>query len=624
MRGRRLGVAAFAVLLALALPTAAGAAIPVNTTVDENNGGCPTSCSLRDAVTAANGTSEIVTVPAGTYSLPLGALTLNGVTIQGAGAGLTIISGVTTNVLTAASGTNAVSGVTITGGVADPTGAGILIGGQQLPATLVLDASTVAGNEIDATQARGAGIAVYSPGTLRMTNSTVSGNRAEAGDGDATGGGVYVGPAARAELRNSTVSGNASVYDPGVSEGGGIGTEDSGVLVLENVTVSNNTAESGAGIAQVGSGIATATIRNSIVAGNNGAECRAPLVHTGERNLTDDATCSFSLVANPLLGPLQVNTGLGRTATHALPLGSPAINAGDAATCLTTDQRAAPRPAGACDIGAFEYTLPRLTVTTQVVNDDGLSSDAGDFTAHVRQGGADVAGSPQPGSATGTTYTLGAGAYTVAADARSGYAISLGGACGPDGSVAVAENEAKTCTIVADDRPPRRGETVNVKPVRGTVRIKLRGRKRFRVLREGQPIPVGSTINTLKGRVEITAAGDQAAVFYAGIFRLQQTKRRRPLTTLKLVERLRCPSAGTASIAAKRKKKRRLWGDGKGRFRTQGEYSSATVRGTKWLVEDRCTSTLTRVVRGRVAVRDFAKKRTVIVRAKKRYVARQP
>jgi ferric-dicitrate binding protein FerR (iron transport regulator) len=46
------------------------------------------------------------------------------------------------------------------------------------------------------------------------------------------------------------------------------------------------------------------------------------------------------------------------------------------------------------------------------------------------------------------------------------------------------------------------------------------------------------------------------------------------------------------------------------------------VVGTRWLIEDRCTSTLTRVTRGRVSVRDFAKKKTVIVRAGKKYVAR--
>ncbi|HWM09684.1 MAG TPA: choice-of-anchor Q domain-containing protein, partial [Solirubrobacteraceae bacterium] len=327
-------------------------------------------------------------------------------------------------------------------------------------------------------------------------------------------------------------------------------------------------------------------------------------------------------VANPLLGPLQINTGTGRTATHALQPGSPAINAGDAATCQPTDQRGAPRPAGACDIGAFEYVPPTLTVVTQVTNDDGLTGTAADFAARVRQAGVDVPGSPQPGSATGTTYTLAPGAFSVAADPRTGHTIAVGGACAPDGTVSLTDNEAKTCTIVADDVAARAGRNVNAKPIRGTVRVKLRGRKRFRILREGQQIPVGSTIDTLKGRVEITAAGDQSSVFYGGIFRLSQTSSRRPLTTLKLIERLRCPKAGKASIAAKRKKKRRLWGDGRGRFRTDGQYSSATVRGTKWLVEDRCGSTLTRVVRGRVAVRDKVRRKTVIVRAKKRYVAR--
>jgi hypothetical protein len=50
---------------------------------------------------------------------------------------------------------------------------------------------------------------------------------------------------------------------------------------------------------------------------------------------------------------------------------------------------------------------------------------------------------------------------------------------------------------------------------------------------------------------------------------------------------------------------RRLWGDGYGRFRTAGRYSAATVRGTRWLVEDRCDGTVTRVKRGQVAVEDF-------------------
>ena len=62
---------------------------------------------------------------------------------------------------------------------------------------------------------------------------------------------------------------------------------------------------------------------------------------------------------------------------------------------------------------------------------------------------------------------------------------------------------------------------------------------------------------------------------------------------------------GATASAKRRKRVRRLWGDGKGSFRTSGRYSAATVRGTRWLTEDRCDGTITRVVRGEVRVDDF-------------------
>jgi hypothetical protein len=173
---------------------------------------------------------------------------------------------------------------------------------------------------------------------------------------------------------------------------------------------------------------------------------------------------------------------------------------------------------------------------------------------------------------------------------------------------------------------PVAGKTVNVAPVSGTVKIKRPGSKRFVTLTGEAQIPVGSSIDTRKGRISITAAQGKGktatADFYDGLFRLTQTKGSKPVATLTLTERLSCPRKGSASTAAKKKKKRRLWGDGKGRFRTKGKHSAATVVGTKWLVADRCASTLTRVVRGRVKVRDFAKRKTVTVRAGKRYTAR--
>ena len=87
------------------------------------------------------------------------------------------------------------------------------------------------------------------------------------------------------------------------------------------------------------------------------------------------------------------------------------------------------------------------------------------------------------------------------------------------------------------------------------------------------------------------------------------------------MEALSCPKAGKA-IAAAKKKKRRLWGDGNGKFQTKGKHSAATVVGTRWLVEDGCKSTLTKVTRGKVRVRDFVKRKDVVVRAGKQYVAR--
>ena len=52
------------------------------------------------------------------------------------------------------------------------------------------------------------------------------------------------------------------------------------------------------------------------------------------------------------------------------------------------------------------------------------------------------------------------------------------------------------------------GEFINHgKQQSGTVRVKVRGSNRFVELEEGQQIPVGSVIDTTRGRVTIVAAG---------------------------------------------------------------------------------------------------------------------
>jgi hypothetical protein len=67
-----------------------------------------------------------------------------------------------------------------------------------------------------------------------------------------------------------------------------------------------------------------------------------------------------------------------------------------------------------------------------------------------------------------------------------------------------------------------------------------------------------------------------------------------------------------------------LNGNGKGRFRTRGRYSSATVRGTIWLTAERCDGTFTSVRVGALSVFDQAKKKTIILTARHSYLAKPP
>jgi hypothetical protein len=76
------------------------------------------------------------------------------------------------------------------------------------------------------------------------------------------------------------------------------------------------------------------------------------------------------------------------------------------------------------------------------------------------------------------------------------------------------------------------------------------------------------------------------------------------------------------AAASKASKGRRLWGSGKGRYRTRGSHSAATVRGTIWLTKDTCAGTLTVVKRGVVDVWDFGRHKRVTVRKGHRYLAR--
>lgn len=190
--------------------------------------------------------------------------------------------------------------------------------------------------------------------------------------------------------------------------------------------------------------------------------------------------------------------------------------------------------------------------------------------------------------------------------------------------------------------PPVLGETANVAPASGAVFVRPPRAARFTPLTRGRQIPIGSLVQATNGAVRLTTAsnargGQQTARFHAGLFRVVQRRSRLPVTEVQLRGGRfdRCPSgdrrparAATIARAAATKRSRRavrrLWSDGKGRFRSRGRRGAAGARGTSWLTEDRCDGTLIRVRTGTVEVRDFARRRTVIVTAGRSYLIARP
>ena len=178
------------------------------------------------------------------------------------------------------------------------------------------------------------------------------------------------------------------------------------------------------------------------------------------------------------------------------------------------------------------------------------------------------------------------------------------------------------------------GRIAGVKEVAGTVLVKAKGSNAFVPLDGQTEIPVGSQVNTLKGTVALTAGlgggKTNSANFYQGLFTIQQAKKNGAVMTLKMdggtFRGCKAGGAKTLSIETTKAKKRvrRLWGSGKGRFSSKGKYGAATVSGTKWLTEDRCDGTFVKVVKGVVKVRDFRKHKTVKVRAGHSYLAKAP
>ena len=201
----------------------------------------------------------------------------------------------------------------------------------------------------------GGGIANFGGAIMVVSQSTISDNTT------ASNGGGGVSNTGSLTLTNSTLSGNSIVC----CTGAGIDNPLlSGTLNLNNVTITKNS-----GASAISSGLGTSNIKNSIIAGNS-SDCFGTLISQGNNILGDNSNCAGLIDGSngdkvgtsgspidPKLTPLAWLGG--PTQVHGLLGGSPAINAGNNATCLTTDQRGVTRPltvGNACDIGAFEGT----------------------------------------------------------------------------------------------------------------------------------------------------------------------------------------------------------------------------------------------------------------------------
>jgi CSLREA domain-containing protein len=366
-------------------------------------------------------------------------------------------------------------------------------------------------------------------------------------------------------LWHTTVVGNSS------GSGGGIASEENGNTSIYSSTISGNRATAnGGGITSASS----LSLQSVTIAANTAA--------AGGGLYQESTSSASTLMVNTLLGP---NTGGSCGGSiNGVPRNFTSHNLDADGTCLF----ASPDEGTSGD--------PRLA---------GLANNGGPTdTIALRAGSPAInAGDSQlcpAGSANDQRYATAVGVCDIGA-------FEFGGKP-PEPTVP----------------PPVAGKTVNVSTKSGKVLVKIPGTDEFFDLEDVQQIPVGSTIDTRKGKVTFKAAGKSKAWLYEGLFKFSQKKGKKPLTTLTLTEKLTgCTGSGKASAAAAKKKKRRLWGDGKGKFTTKGKHSAATVVGTKWYVEDRCNGTLTVVKRGVVKVRDFKKRKTVIVKAGHKYFAKR-
>jgi hypothetical protein len=345
-------VAAIGTLVSLFVITAQAHAA---TLVVTNSSGAGT---LSQAITDANPGDTITFAPnvSGTINLFGTTFFTKPLTIQGPGAQVLTVSssgpsGIFSLGFGASNQTIRFSGLTLSGGFAFVGGNGAAFSIFGANNTLALTDMVLANNASAGSVNTSGAVFVTAGNTAVISATTIASNTSPQP-------GVAVLNQGNLVVINSTLSNNRDNFTPTNTNASSI--RNSGTMTLTNVTFFSNTTHINSS--------APATLTN-VLLGNPGAggNCAGTGYVSLGGNISSDASCTAFTQptdisnTNPLAGPLQNNGG--GTPTHALLVGSPAVDAAVVANCPTTDQRGVARPQGAaCDIGAFEFVSVTQTI----------------------------------------------------------------------------------------------------------------------------------------------------------------------------------------------------------------------------------------------------------------------
>ena len=623
---RILATPLLAVLILLAAAAVAQASpIMVNVTNDPSGpGDClgTGQCSLRQAVAAAASSGDTIELGSNTYSLTQGTniIIAKSLVLEGTGVSTTTIDGATN------SGTNGslarilqigrgatvtIQHLSFTGGfdesdenccnVISENGGGALWnnGGTVTLRDVVFHDNFGSATPLGGAVSNGSGTlsmtdvsfthnAAGVAGALAVRSGTVTGSGVTFENNTTTcceGGAIYL-LAGSLSLTNSTiVSSPAQNGNAAIANGGG-------TLTLDNATLSQNGSN-----LQTDTGVTT-TVTNTILAtgaagnractaagrpdGFNSGQTGPAITIDGGHNLVQDTSCGLTgsgdqSNVDPMVGAIDNNGGA--TRTEALQAGSPAIDAGNQATCPPVDQRGVARDSK-CDIGAYEYEAPRqppgnppptgnqpapsqaspavsggapTSTTIQGVSVSGSVNPEGvPTTAHFEYG-LDLS-QRGPGADT-TLYDQSTSPQTVGSDSSNHTVTDTLTGLIPGAlyhvrlvatnALGTTFGQDQTFTTAQAPPPPQPviGQTEDVKPVSGVVFIR-NASGQFIPLTGATQIPTGSVIDALRGSLQILAAVGKGktnhGIFGGAIFRLTQarTGANRGLSTLTLLEGL--------------------------------------------------------------------------------------